>query len=47
MVIRPQSHCLYGEILFWVEGSLAYLSSVPWASHRFLHFLTKLGKPFT
>ena len=47
MIIRPQSHCLYGENLFRVEGSLAYSSSVPWASQLFLHFLTKLGKPFT
>ena len=47
IVIRPQSRCLYGENLFRVEGSLAYSSSVPWASHLFLHFLTKLGKPFT
>ena len=33
----------YGENLYQVEGSLAYIPELPWASKRSLHFLTKLG----
>ena len=33
----------YGETLCQVEGSLAYMPELPWASKRSLHFLTKLG----
>ena len=33
----------YGETLCHVEGSLAYMPELPWASKRSLHSLTKLG----
>ena len=33
----------YGQTLCRVEGSLAYMPELPWASKRSLHFLTKLG----
>jgi len=34
----------YEENLCQVEGSLAYIPELPWASKRSLHFLTKLDR---
>lgn len=41
------SPCLYREELFWVERSPAYAQLPCRLSQLFIHFLAKLGKPFT